>query len=290
MKIKIKKMHLFATVKKEVFYKIWFILFLMVLMESSCQDSNPIRTIDIYKGEYFYLMKAVQKEDIATIEQIVADKKLNLNYADAAHGVSLLNWCIFSKRLKAFEELLILGANPNWQDPKGEFAPPITEAAKLPETDKYLKVCLKYRGDPNCISKKIKGTENQTPLYGSFYSDRMENIKILIANGANVNLAPEGYWTPLAELLVQDKIVMAKFLIDQGADYIKMNFKTESGNDLNILDLLRMNKFNLNSEEYKIKMEIVEFLKKKGLDYWKYPIPDDIKLQYKNDPDYLDKY
>jgi hypothetical protein len=69
-----------------------------------------------------------------------------------------------------------------------------------------------------------------------------------------------------------------------------MDFKTEEGRELSILDLLRMNKFVINSNEHKIKMEVVEFLKTKGLDYWKSPIPDDIKLQYKDEPEFLKKY
>lgn len=104
---------------------------------------------------------------------------------------------------------------------------------------------------------------------------------------------------------------MAKYLLYKGADYNNLKFKTKTvaldgkgqqihtnnnsplikdNKELNILDFLRDSEFPLNSKEYKIKMEIVEFLKNKGLDYWKYPIPEKIKSRHKNDIEYLLKY
>ena len=62
-----------------------------------------------------------------------------------------------------------------------------------------------------------------------------------------------------------------------------------------LIDLLREDFFELDSQEYKYKMEVVEFLKSKGIDYSKTPIPDYIKKKaVENYPDswqeYLQKY
>ncbi len=222
--------------------------------------------------------------------KIEKEKHLNLNYADDKHGLSLLNWCIISLKIKAFEKLLELGADPNWQDTFRRFAPPITNAAEENTTSKYLELSLKYNGNVNLLSKKTEGIQEQTPLLGAIYSNRMESIKMLVDKGADVNLTTDSFWSPLAEALIQKKIAVAKYLLDKGADYNNMRFTTIDGQKLNILDFLRDNVFRLNSDQYKIKMEIVTFLKTIGLDYWKDPIPDNIKSSYKDDKEFLSKY
>lgn len=62
-----------------------------------------------------------------------------------------------------------------------------------------------------------------------------------------------------------------------------------------ILEALRKCFFDLNSPEYKMKMDIVSFLRKKGFEYVKQPIPDyilrDIKKKYPDSwQEYVKKY
>jgi len=274
-------------------------------------ESNRIRTTGIYTGKYRDLIKAARNEDLETMEGLVKEGHMNLDYADSINGVSLLNWCIFSKKVKSFEKLLKLGANPNWQDTAYSFPTPIIQAAKEGSTSRFLELSLKYRGNPNFLSKGIQGFENQTPLLGAVSYQRWDNVKILVENGADVNLTHDSMGTPLAEALVNDNIEMAKYLIDHGADYNNLKFWTQTValdrnkqqilnshgspiminvKELNILDFLRMYQFPLNSKKYEIKMEVVRFLQIRGLDYWKYPIPEDVKSEHKNDPEYLLKY
>ena len=61
------------------------------------------------------------------------------------------------------------------------------------------------------------------------------------------------------------------------------------------LCILRKIDLQLNSDEYKYKLKIVNFLKKKGLDYYNEPIPDfmikRIKRLHPNDwQEYMQKY
>jgi len=274
-------------------------------------ESNPIRTTDIYSGNYKELMDAAKAEDVVAMEKVINANHINLDYADSVNGVSLLNWCIFNKKEKSFETLLQFGANPNWQDISGKFAPPITEAAQIDNTTKYLELVLQYNGNYNLLSKKIAGISNQTPLLGSIFSKRMENVKLLVEKGADVNLTQDSLWTPLAETIVQGKIEMTKYLLEKGADYRNLKFRTvtvatdkngqvifdsdgspvmRSDKELNILSLLRNTQYALGSNEHKVKMKVVEFLKSKELDYWSSPIPEKIKNEYKADTNYLFKY
>ena len=69
------------------------------------------------------------------------------------------------------------------------------------------------------------------------------------------------------------------YLLEHGADY---NGKFEMTNcdppdyttfDVDILYILRLCIYPLDSKQYKNKLKVIEFLKNKGLDYRKSPIP-----------------
>lgn len=272
-----------------------------------------IRTPNIYTGNYRKLMKAAGKEDLETMERLVKEENMNLDYADPFHGVSLLNWCIFSGKINSFEKLLELGADPNWQDTPtlytNPFPLPIIDAAKEGSTSRFLELLLKYGANPNPLSENELGYQNQTPLLAAVSYHLWDNVKVLVENGADINLTHASMVTPLAEALVNYDIEMAKYLIEHGADFNNLNFSTKTVTqdenkrqilnsydspinmgELNILGFLRMLQFSFDSEEYKIKMEVVHFLQIQGLDYWKYPIPESVRNEHKDDPEYLLKY
>jgi hypothetical protein len=254
-------------------------------------------------------MKAAEKEDLSQMEKIVKTTHLNLNFADNKVGLSLLNWCMINEKKNAFGKLLQLGADPNWQDFFGKFEPPIIRASELEISD-YLKLCLKYGGKPNLNLEK--GPESQSPLVAAIYPNSMDNLKILISFGADINICKDTVLgTPLAIALAYCKMSKVKFLLDNGADFNNLKFRVSGvsfdnkgnlqtdkegnptmkyGMSLTILDFLRDCQYPINSEEYKVKMEVVNFLKTKDLDYRNYPIPDNIKKKYKNDTAYLSKY
>ena len=264
----------------------------MMLLFVSCNaffDTNPVHTTKMYSGIQKNLMDAVKNEDITDMDEITYVNKLKLDFADSIYGLNPLNWCIINGKQKAFKELLKLGADPNWQDTTGRYNPAITEAAKQ-YTTYYLEMALKYRGNPNQLSVKMQGELNQTPLLASIYPlDYCENSKLLLAHGADVNLTPDSLWSPLIETLIQERVETTKYFLDHGAD-INAKFKTNTGEVQGVLQLLREIAFPIGSKQHKIKMQIVEFLKSKGLDYWKEPIPEDVLREHKGETEYLSKY
>jgi hypothetical protein len=71
--------------------------------------------------------------------------------------------------------------------------------------------------------------------------------------------------------------------------------KTIEDKNLYVADFLRDLNYTLDSKEYLKKMEIVNYLKNEGIDYFKSPIPETtIELAKRNYPnswqEYLDKY
>lgn len=291
------------------------ILIIIVLFFQSClinEEENPLFTTKIYNGKYYDLIKECDNENLDKISEISRNNNLQLNHADLKNGLSLLNWCLLNKKIKSFERLLELGADPNWQDYYGKFAPPIIEASKL-YTTRYLELCLKYKGNSNLFTSKGIGSENHNPLLGSIYPfNYMDNLKLLIKAGADVNQ----YLDTLQESLLADAIETRQmekvmYLLENEADFNDLKIRRGGviydrskslildSNDnpvikyeekINILEMLREINFELDSKEYILKVEIITFLKSKGLDYKKYPIPKFVREKYKDNVYYLENY
>ena len=83
----------------------------------------------------------------------------------------------------------------------------------------------------------------------------------------------------LENALLLDRMDVALYLLEHGADYTRKFCVIDESNTtcyVDILYMLRLNVFPLDSPEYRDKLKIVTFLKNKGMDYWKSPIPDRI--------------
>ena len=87
---------------------------------------------------------------------------------------------------------------------------------------------------------------------------------------------------------------MAMFLLIHGADYTKP-YSISGYNQITLVRDLRERMYELDSDEHKQKMEIVNYLREKGIDYKKVPIPEKVvKYAKRKYPDswqeYLDNY
>lgn len=72
-------------------------------------------------------------------------------------------------------------------------------------------------------------------------------------------------------------------------------YRPEEDKPMYLVDVLREDFTGLDTDEYKYKMQIVDFLKNKGVEYRKSPIPEYIKKKaqenYPNNwKEYLEKY
>ncbi len=120
-----------------------------------------------------------------------------------------------------------------------------------------------------------------------------KKIKVLVEGGADINYKfPNGqtpltniidlqcgkdYYKVLEYLIVEKKgIVNQSYYVHQEDDNIDLEFKP--------VDTLREWVFDLDSDEYKIKKNIIEEFKRQGVDYYATPIPEDtleyIKKEY----------
>lgn len=249
------------------------------------------------------LAKAVEDENVNLINQLATEKKLPIDYQEPKFGNTLLMLAIENSDYESVKALLDLGSNPNIADNyRGNT--PMHDAAKN-EDPKYLKLLIQHRGDPNVVESKPITEEDQgrkTPLniaisYGS--SNNLEKVKLLVKAGADINFYNDWFaytpHLPISDAITHERFDIALYLLEQGARYDGVMYKTVQGDSVYILGALRRKIIDMNTEEHKQKRKVISFLKAKGLDYEKEPIPDYIeryiKKKYPNNwQEYLEKY
>lgn len=252
------------------------------------ETDSTIKFISHFDRQYFDLMKALYSEDDKKIKDIVNKNKFDLNVCDSKKAFSFLTWCIENDKEKSFLTLLKLGADPNWQDSLGLVTPAIIFASQIDFTTKYITHCLNYGGKINLINKDLDDLTSISPLYGAIYSNNIENVKLLVKNGAKINYEIDSVASPLSQALIEKKMDISLFLLENGADYNNLKLYTYSQlkdkkgdyilntngspifyavSEVSVLKLLTDNNFPVDSEDYRIKKKIISFLQKRGF-YW----------------------
>jgi len=251
------------------------------------------------------LAKAAVIQDTEKMKEIALKDKLNVDFPEPKFEETLLSLEVKNERFDSSKTLLELGANPNKQGNLiSEGYSPILYAASAKDS-KLLNLMLAHGGNPNIEAKgKVPSgsTITHTPLMNASKAGRLENVRILIEAGANINFKNELGGTPLSKALTQDYMDIVLYLLEKGIDYKQKlgtangkNYNTKEEYPLYIADELRFSSFPLDSERYKQKMKVVAFLKKNGIDYRATPIPlaaynEAKKLYPRNWEAYLEKY
>ncbi|WP_293308139.1 ankyrin repeat domain-containing protein [Pedobacter sp. UBA5917] len=238
------------------------------------------------------LAKAVRNNDTAKIKELVFVKRMKVDYQETKFGNTLLMLSIVNNQYETSKVLLNLGANVNLENTyRGVSA--MIEAANNDEP-KYLELLLAHKGNPNAIENapvKVGDMARETALNKAISfvgTNGLVKVKLLVEAGADVNYFNEGnpaYTNlPLGDALIQDKMDIVLYLLQQGADYKKVMYLTVNNQKTYILEALRKSVLDLNSLQYKMKLDVIAFLKRKGLNYEKEPIPEyilkDIKIKY----------
>lgn len=273
----------------------------ILLMIASCTNRDTI--VDKNKllgGDYrlfqdtpaLGLARAVEDGDTNKIKEEVKKNKSLLSFREPRFGKPLLSTAVLNRKYQSVKTLLELGADPNMQDLEyGES--PLTAAVNIglngivPDP-RYLELLLKYGGDPNVKEKGPQKHGGYTPLIIACRNGNLNYVKILVNAGANINAINEYNISPLSEAMNSENPDIIIYLIGKGVNLKRPLYKTMNGENKYITDDLRYWRFDLGSEDYKKKMQIVAFLKKNGMDYRKTKIPEQFLNEYSKK--YLDKY
>ena len=264
-------------------------------------DKTKLLRIDyrLYQStDAWELAKAVQFGDTIKIKEEILQKKVSVDYLDPLYGHTLLMFAIYHSQYESVKILLKLGANPNIHD-KYDGTTPIIYASRNFDA-KYLKLILSYKGDPNSKEFDPKDTTNPerdtaltATLSSSPKNNSLEKVKLLIDAGADIEYYKEHITQrPLAQSIIHERMDVTLYLLQKGADYNQTAYYEEK---VSILRLLRGVLLDLNSEQYKKKLEVIAFLKNKGLDYDKQPIEEAdlkrMKFLYPNNwKEYMKRY
>ncbi|WP_028561011.1 ankyrin repeat domain-containing protein [Paenibacillus pinihumi] len=279
-----------------------------------------IRNLRIWKDTPVWdLALAVKNQDVKKISKINKSHPGLLNYQEPRYGTTLLIWSIGVEKYNSAKELLKCGADPNIvATTTGETAlflatgySWVDNAAK--KDPKYVKLLLSYGANPNINysgSTPIleKGT---SPLINSI-GYGIDKTKALLDGGAEIDYKTSSGMTAAIKALeiggpnaTINAMRYAYYLIVEKKANVKnpyyiLGLRDEYGNpDPNNVrypvDILRNWIPELNSEEHKLKMDIVEEIAKQGIDYWKTEIPqkrlEQIKKIYQDTwQEYVKKY
>ena len=283
--------------KQKKFFVYLTILTTLLFMLSSCgaggkmsEEGYKITNVKIYKDTPAWeLAQAVQKENAGKIETIAREHPELIDFKDPVHGVTLLFWSVGTEKYKSVEALLKVGVDPDiLSGPAGctalflaaGFSFVDNQAKKDP---KYVKLLLEYGADPNinCIGvdESITPEPGSSPLMESIGCG-IEKTKALIEAGADINYKTQSGRTAAIDALLiacantvfEEKqyayylIVEKRAIISNPYHHISPN--SDPDENYYPVDMLSRWIPKLGSEEYKIKMEIVDEFNRQGVDYW----------------------
>lgn len=259
------------------------------------------------------LAKAVEDEDTTEISKQVLQMHISVDYRDPEYKQTLLMLATRTNKIESVKKLLELGANPNAHNDSTKYfgQSAVLLACRFTRpSSKILALLLKYGGNPNSTACGVQenGLGEIVPIRDFVLSaavfSSFEKVKLLVDAGANINYATSTENCAIENCMIFDRMDIMLYLLQKGADYrrkfteIDLDKPDYPTFEVDILYKLRKCVYPIGSKEYTDKMKVVNFLKKKGLDYWKSPIPSgmygvimrDIAPKNKADFDYYIKH
>lgn len=291
------------------------------ILLSSCRLNNQeelnITNINIYQHTPVWeLALAVKDGKVKKIEKLINEEPDLLNYQDPKYGATLLLWAVGMDKYKSAETLLRLGADPNISAPGRHGETPLLVASGFSWLDRkgntdarYVRLLLDYGADPNIhyVGSNTLGSSTiiepgTSPLMYSI-SSGIEKTKMLVEAGADINYKTKsGRTAAIVALLAKRHPEYAHYLIVEKQASItdpyfrRVNYEGEDPDDkFYPVSILRNWVFELDSDEYRLKMDIVREFIRQGVDYWNAEVPsrtlEHIKKLYPDTwEDYVQKY
>lgn len=293
------------------------IIYLLFLITSCTSREQKVDKSKLLGNDYrlfqdtpaWTLAKAVEDEDKTLIKKIVNEKQVAIDFKEKRFGQTLLMLAVTNQQYNSCKTLLQLGADPNKYD-SYDGSNAMIEAAQISnitgDNTKFLKLLLQFKGNPNFVEVGPRREGNSTRnsvLISAVQINEVQSslpmVKMLVEAGANINYKNEFGQTAFNQAIILDVYDVALYLLQKGADYneviVDRSEISKDGKKMYLVDILREFTPELNSKKHKEKLAIIEFLKQKGIDYKKVPIPDFIFEQIKKDypnnwKEYIEQY
>ncbi len=297
--------------------RILFILVMILVMSCTSNNNNnlTIKDILIFKNTPSWnLIQAIQRNRISDIKEIIESDTMLKDYQEPVFGMSPLMWAVQNDKYQSVKALLEMGADPNLRSKTGATALFKAISYSWVDTDskssrKYVELLLDYNADPNIvyIGQNKEGVddpieEGTSPLMHAVPRG-FGKVKALVEAGAKINYKTKTNKNAAIIALLMEEVNVAHYLIvENNAIVSEPYYFYEIGGDSIEYDkphypvlLLRNWIFDLDSEKYQKKLDIIKEFRKQGYNYWGTEIhpktKERIKIIYpQNWEEYLNKY
>jgi uncharacterized protein len=177
--------------------------------------------------------------------------------APGAEGMTALYWALSRGSKKGVSWLLEHGADPNIIFVRDGTS--ATSLAAMQHDPWFLKEILAHGGDVN-IRNPLNG---RTPLFDALAGGRIDNARVLISAGADMNTFDHLGLTPLIEAAANQKYELVYDMLVAGAD---ATVKIPKWKGKTLLSVIRRSRLPPGSPPYEWQLKVIELLKQKGLD------------------------
>lgn len=204
-------------------FQLLIIYFFSLSLSSCAQDSTYV---DAFKETKAYdLAVAVAKEDLNTIEKLVAHDSALMEFANPVNGSNVLELSIDIEKHRSFVRLLELGADVNYINPHTRYSvlinaiQPFGSQFEWRIDNRYVEGLLKYGADPNYSVDEDFITENgdrvvgKSPLIEASSLD-LETVKMLVNGGADPNKKLADQSTGFSKAVRRGKVDIINYYID----------------------------------------------------------------------------
>jgi Ankyrin repeats (3 copies) len=222
---------------------------------------------------------AVEADDTAGVRMRVHAAKGNIDFQDPKFGNSLLTLAVVNNKGLAAKVLLDSGADPNLRSRKYDLTP-FLAACRYGNMDtnnlEILSVLVKHGADVN--SKQIQVYENggvmdiatRTALEFSIKFGTLETVKLLIENGANLDIYPkDGPGSLLYMATIARRYNILRFLLIEKRiaipDYVVIRESSKVGKEkISLRQIIVEKGVAMDPTQEKLREEILEYLSAHG--------------------------
>ena len=220
--------------------------------------------VEIFKDtEVYKVAKYIEKGDTTSIRKFFERKPKLIDVQEPVFGFTLLSWAVFNNHLEATRTLTNLGANPNIVNVNNENA--LLYAAGKYETSEFLKIILE--GGKAEINYKDSIVSSHCTALHRAARYRLESVQLLLDYGADLTINCSKGKNPnsLLDCAVSSERmeIVAYLVMDLKLPTDEPMFVRLNGDSIYIEEALLEIDFLPNSEDYKLRQKILEYLKMK---------------------------
>jgi hypothetical protein len=196
-------------------------LFLLVVAFDSCKGGAHEFYPPGFRFSLFanspvsQLADAVNADDTASIRNLIATGKPDVNYQEPKFGNSLLTLAVVDYKPLATKMLLEFGANPNLRSPHSNLTPFIA-ACRYGGSNRFNDAMIKWR---DLLALLIdRGAEvNDTTAFGYVLGNgTLDIVKLFPARGARLDIYPKDGYKSILVRALYNLNVLRYLLIDKG--------------------------------------------------------------------------